>query len=173
MSDEPGSGIIGQDVWWDTELQEFKPRRFDLAKVPLKFRCPNCGKIGVKPEDRKPMRIWDEKATAIKRVELNRIRKLEKPTREEWADFCERHKELLTPVSHLVERSPSHRFSSYGGVCQDCWLDGFGKHGDYGGFVGSQIKPGNEKRRLSIQKHDQEQLEKYGKEPKYWLDAGF
>ena len=44
------SRIIGQDSWWDTELQKFKQRRFDLAKVPLKFRCPNCGKIVVKPD---------------------------------------------------------------------------------------------------------------------------
>lgn len=163
------SRIIGKDSWWDTKLQEFKPRRFDLKKVPLKFRCPNCGKIGVKPEDRKPMRVVDKEDRRAKNIEIDRLMKLEKPTREEFDDFCKRHKELFTPLIHLVERTPSHRFSSYGGVCQDCWLDGFGRHGDYGGFVGSQIKPEAEKRRVAQQKWDKEKLEKYGEEPQSWV----
>ena len=59
------------------------------------------------------------------------------------------------------------------GVCKDCWLDGFGRHGAYGGFVGSQIKPAEARRKLATEKWDKEKLEKYGKMPKYWLDAGF
>jgi len=44
--------IIGKDVWWDHKLQRYKKKRLNLDKVPLKFRCPRCGRIVVKPRDR-------------------------------------------------------------------------------------------------------------------------
>ena len=165
--------IIGKDVWWNTKLQEFKKKRYNLIKVPLKFRCPSCGKIVVKPEDRKPLRVLDEKDMAIKRKKVHHFLDTEKPTKEEYDAFLDSHEELSIPIIHLVERTPSHSLAFYGGVCQDCWLDGFGDFGAYGGFVGRQIKPDAEKMRLSIQKHEKEKLEKYGKEPKYWLVPGF
>lgn len=47
--------VMGKDVWWDTELQRYRKKRLNLEKVPLKFRCPRCGKIVVKPRDRDSM----------------------------------------------------------------------------------------------------------------------
>ena len=55
MSQTIETKIIGKDVWWDTELQRYRKKRFNLEKVPLKFRCPHCGKIVVKPRDRNSM----------------------------------------------------------------------------------------------------------------------
>jgi len=127
--------VIGQDSWWDTELQEFND--------------------------------------AIKSREIDRLMKLEKPTREEFDDFCERHKELFAPLIHLVEREPPFALTMYGGVCQPCWLDGFGRYGKWGGFVGKQVKPEDERIKLAHEKSEKEKLEKYGKKPKYWLNPGF
>jgi len=49
MTQEVETNIVGKDVWWDTTLQKFRKKRLNLDKIPLKFRCPSCGKIVVKP----------------------------------------------------------------------------------------------------------------------------
>ena len=165
--------IIGKDVWWDTKLQVFRKKRFNLDKVSLKFRCPSCGKIVVKPQDRKPLTVRDAKDWKNKKAEIDRFFKLEKPPHSEWDAFVERHKELFEVKTIEIQENKTWFLSFYGGVCKDCWLDGFGRFGDYGGFVGRQIKPKEEKRRLARQKWEQEKLAKYGKEPKYWLTPGF
>lgn len=167
------TNIVGENIWWDTKLQEFRQKRINLTKVPLKFRCPNCGKIVVKPGDREALIIRDEQDRKIKNAEIKRLLKLEKPPHSEWNEFVDRHKELFDVKTIEIPRNPAWWLSFYGGVCQDCWLDGFGIFGDYGGFVGRQIKPKEEKRRLSREKWEREELAKYGEEPKYWLDPGF
>jgi len=139
------TNIIGKDVWWDTELQEFKPKRINLDKVPLKFRCPKCGKIVVKPQDREPLRIKDKEDEAIKDKEIDRLFKIEKPSKEEWDNFVKRHEELFTPLIHLVERGTPIDLTWYGGVCKNCWLDGFGKNGAYGAFMKKQLEKDEEK----------------------------
>jgi len=167
------TNIIGEDVWWDHKLQEFRKKRLNLSNVPLKFRCPKCGKIVVKPKDREPLIIRDERAWKLKKAEIDIFFKLEKPPRSEWDDFVERHKELFQVGKIEIPRNPAWWLGAYGGVCKDCWLDGFGRYGDYGGFVGRQIKPKEEKEKQNHEKWEREELAKYGKEPKYWLDPGF
>jgi hypothetical protein len=49
--------VVGVDVWWDHEAQKFRPKKVDLEKVPLEFRCPNCGKILIGLKDRKKIYI--------------------------------------------------------------------------------------------------------------------
>ena len=145
MMQHSESRIIGQETWWNTELQEFKPRRFDLDKIPLKFRCPNCGKVVVKPEDRELERVVDEEDRRVKDIEIKRLLELEKPPREKWDDFVKRHEELFIPLVHLVERDTPIDLAWYGGVCKNCWLDGFGKHGTRGAFMKKQLEKDKEK----------------------------
>lgn len=166
------TSIVGKDVWWDSGKQLFRKKRLDLEKIPLKFRCPNCGKVVVKRRNREPLTIRDEQAGKIKSAEIRRLLKLEKPPHSEWNDFVERHKELFEV--DLIE-IPWDRtlWVFYGGVCKDCYLDGFGEWGDYGGFIGAKVKDRREKGRLAYEKDEQEKIAKYGKEPKYWLDPGF
>lgn len=135
--------IIGEDIWWDTKLQNFRKKRLDLERVPLKFRCPNCGKILVPPDRRRETYTTTEKIDG----EWTRITK-------PFPDW------MVNPIT-------------WGGVCRDCYLDGFGRFGDRGRFIGKQIKDSREQGRLAYQKREQEEIAKYGKEPKYWLDAGF
>jgi len=52
-------------------------------------------------------------------------------------------------------------------------MDGFGRYGDYGKFIGSKIKDRRESGKLSRKKREQEKIAKYGEEPEYWLDLGF
>lgn len=173
MIQEVETNIIGKDVFWDIKLQKFRKKRLNLDKIPMRFRCPSCGKIVVKPRDREPLIIRDEQAWKNKKAEIDRLFKLEKPPRSEWDAFVERHKELFEVDTIEIPRDPAWWLGFYGGVCKDCWLDGFGRYGDYGGFVGRQIKPKEEERRKKHEKHEQEEIVKYGKEPKYWLDPGF
>ena len=112
--------IIGKDVWWDHKLQRFRKKRINLTKVPLEYRCPNCGKILVKPDER----YWND------------------------AGF---------------------NLGWYGGVCKNCWLDGFGDYGEHGVFMKKQLEKDKEK----LTKFKDERLQKYGEEPKYWLNPGF
>jgi len=114
--------IIGKDVWWDTKQQKFRKKRLNLTKIPLKFRCPNCGKIVVKPRDRDSM--------------------------------------FLGLILQLKLR---------GGVCDTCFYDGFGEHGEIGKKLGDKDK--ERKKKYELDKT--EKVAKYGKEPKYWLDPGF
>ena len=37
--------VVGKDVWWDHKLKRFRKKRLNLEKVPMKYRCPNCGGI--------------------------------------------------------------------------------------------------------------------------------
>lgn len=56
-----------------------------------------------------------------------------------------------------------------GGVCNDCFYDGFGEYGEIGKELG-------EKQKEMIKRYELEQarkIAKYGEEPKYWLDLGF
>jgi hypothetical protein len=46
------TNVIGVDVWWDHTTQKFKKKKVNLKKVPLEFRCPNCGKILAGTSDR-------------------------------------------------------------------------------------------------------------------------
>lgn len=162
--------VIGKDVWWDTELQEFRKKRFNLTKVPLKFRCPSCGKIVVKPRDREPLLIRDKQDRKIKGAEIKRLFELEKPPKSEWNEFVERHEELFEVQTIEIPQNPAWWLGFYGGVCRECWLDGFGRYGDYGGFMGRKTRDRKEKGKLAYQKREQEEIAKYGKEPKSWVD---
>jgi len=146
--------IIGKDVWWDTNLQEFREKRLNLTKVPLKFRCPSCGKIVVKPRDRRPLMVKDEKDWKIKQAEIDRFFKLEKPPRSEWDEFVERHKEFFEVKTIEIPWNPTWFLSFYGGVCKDCYLDGFGASGGTGKFMGMMIKGEDEKRKKKREKNE-------------------
>lgn len=163
------TSIIGKDVWWDTKLQGFRKKRLNLEKVPIKFRCPFCGKIVVKPRDREPLQIRDKRDWKIKSAEIDRLFKIEKPSKSEWDEFVERHKELFEVNIIEIPRNIPSWLLFYGGVCKDCFYDGFGTSGAMGKHLGDKVK----ERRKKHEKFEKEQIEKYGKEPKYWLDAGF
>ena len=130
---------IGLDVWWDTALQEYHSKRINLDKIPLKFRCPNCGKIVEKPKDREPLKIVDKEDRQIKHKEIDRLFKIEKPSKDEWNNFVKRHEELFIPKMNLIERGMSLNLSWWGGVCKHCYLDGFGKWGPIGAFFKTQL----------------------------------
>ena len=91
---------IGVDVWWDHKLHHYRPKKINLMKVPLMYRCPNCGKILVSSERRR------------------------------WGY---RHE-----TSEMI-------CNWWGGVCRDCYLDGFGKHGNFGAFLKAQIEKDEQK----------------------------
>jgi len=143
---EAEARVIGEESWWDHKTQSFRKKRLNLSKVPLKFRCPNCGKIVVKTRDREPMRIIDEEDRRRKRKQIDECLEREKPLKEEWDDFVERHNDLFIPVVHLVERGEPIDLSWWGGVCKDCCLDGFGRSGGWGNFMKSQMMKDEEKR---------------------------
>jgi hypothetical protein len=115
---------IGVDVWWDHKTQRYRHKKINLNKIPLIYRCPNCGKILVNSEHRRWNYLYE-----TTEFELN------------W----------------------------WGGVCYNCYLDGFGKHGAFGAFLKKQL----EKDERKIKTFESERLNKYGKEPKYWLNPGF
>lgn len=165
--------IIGKDVWWDVKLQRFRKKRLNLEKIPMKFRCPSCGKIVVKSRDRRPLIIKDEQDWKIKKAEIDRLFKMEKPPMSEWNDFVERHKELFEVTTIEIPRNLAWWLGFYGGVCKECWLDGFGRYGDHGKFMGIMTKDNAEERKKKRETYKQKEIAKYGKEPKYWLDPGF
>ena len=39
-------------LFWDHKSKTWAQKQFNLIKVPMKYRCPTCGKILVKPKDR-------------------------------------------------------------------------------------------------------------------------
>ena len=147
--------IIGVDVWWDHKLQRFRSKKIDLGKVALKHRCPNCGKIVEKPKDREPLKIVDKEDRQIKHKEIDRLFQIEKPSKEEWDAFVNRHEELFIPKINLIERGMSLNLSWWGGVCKDCYLDGFGVFGDTGKFMGMMIKGKAEGRKKKREKNEE------------------
>ena len=139
MTCEVLASRIGVDVWWDHKLQQYRSKKINLDKIPLKYRCPNCGKIVEKPKDREPLKIVDKEDRRIKHKEIDRLFQIEKPIKEEFNNFVDRHKELFTPKINLIERGVSLNLSWWGGVCKDCYLDGFGKWGTVGSFFKTQL----------------------------------
>jgi hypothetical protein len=80
---------------------------------------------------------WDNKKKIFRKKRLNFIRVPSKFR-------CPNCGKILTPSNHrdespfLPERDIDIGF--YGGVCQNCWLDGFGKYGKMGSFFASKLK---------------------------------
>jgi len=136
---------IGVDVWWDHKLQQYRSKKINLDKIPLKYRCPNCGKIVEKSKNREPLKIVDKEDRQIKHKEIDRLFQIEKPSKDEWNNFVKRHEELFIPKINLIERGTSLNLSWWGGVCRDCYLDGFGKHGNFGAFLKAQIEKDEQK----------------------------
>lgn len=170
---EVETNIVGKDVFWDHKLNKFRKKRFNLEKIPMKFRCPSCGKIVVKKRDREPLIIRDEEDGKIKSAEIARLFKIEKPPHSEWNNFVERHKELFNVNKIEIPQNKTWFLSFYGGVCKDCYLEGFGTFGDTGRFMGIMINDKAEERKKKRKEYEQREIVKYGKEPKYWLDEGF
>jgi len=137
--------VIGRDVWWDHELRTFRKKRLNLEKAPIKYRCPTCGKILVKPQDRRPITIRDKEHWRINKREIDRLFNLEKPKKEEWNDFCNRHKELFIPKFIVIGEWPIIELGFYGGVCEKCYLDGLGRHGEFGRLMGVKLREGRKK----------------------------
>lgn len=46
------NGKKGIDLFWDHKTKDWVPKRLQLEKVPMKYRCPTCGTILVQPKDR-------------------------------------------------------------------------------------------------------------------------
>ena len=51
--------------WWDHGLKKYRQKRLNLERIPVNFRCPNCGRILEKdPWSRKrypneiPIELW-------------------------------------------------------------------------------------------------------------------
>jgi len=130
---------IGIDVWWDHKLQQYRSKRINLEKVSLEYRCPNCGEIVVKPRDRGANLIVDREDERIRLKEIRRVRELENPPKSEWDGFVEKHRELFTRKYITPEKITPIELSWYGGVCEQCYYDGFGKHGVYGKFLKTQL----------------------------------
>ena len=137
--------VIGEESWWDHKTQSFRKKRLNLDKVPLKFRCPNCGKIVVKSRDRKPIKIRDEEDWIRKRKQVKEFIERERPTKDEYYSFARQHPELWNPVYHIMEERVTLDLSWWGGVCKDCCLDGFGRSGGWGRFMKSQMTKDEEK----------------------------
>jgi DNA-directed RNA polymerase subunit RPC12/RpoP len=136
---------VGKDTFWDTEQHKFRKRRFNLEKVPIKFRCPKCGKILVKPKDREKWRFtnmltpeWIEGRDRQRKAfrEEYPILPPEKDFPKIYEDFNKRHPEL-TQYWVTYEISPIYisEAMAWGGVCLKCFLAGFGKYGELGAFI--------------------------------------
>lgn len=116
---------IGIDVFWDTSIQKFRKKKLNLEKCPMDYRCPNCGKI-LTPVERR-----EEKPT------INRY------IREE-SETGELVKYGHVKLMRIVEPNPFYRLKPielffYGGVCENCYLDGFGRFGERGKSIKQQL----------------------------------
>jgi hypothetical protein len=122
---------VGVDVWWDNNLQKFRKKRINLEKIPLKYRCPNCGKIlaNLEERSRNPITTHYIKEESEK-DELIRYGHTQYIKVEEPNPFY-----YTNPIE----------LNFYGGVCRSCWLDGFGKNGKYGLFIKYQLKKDQER----------------------------
>lgn len=96
-------GIQSIEMFWDHTTKQWERKRLDLKRIPMKYRCPTCGKIVVEPEDRNPKKYVDPNTGEVKWLP----NKYEKTA-----------KGILDGI-----------FGT-GGVCEKCWLDGLGKYGD-------------------------------------------
>lgn len=146
---ETTTNQVGKDVWWDTSTQKFRKKRINLDKIPLKYRCPNCGKIMMELEDRKPIitsnflsleysRGMDRWIGAFRSEYPNIPREDFKRCQGE---FNIKHPELNDYVERYEEPAlPPIELGFHGGVCEKCWLDGFGAYGEYGRFMKTQLK---------------------------------
>ena len=109
---------IGIGVFWDTTIQKFRKKKLNLKKCPIDYRCPNCGRI-LTPTNRR-----EEKQTISHYI------------REESENS---ELERYGHIRHIrvEEPNPFYRFKPielafYGGVCEECYYDGFGQYGDRG-----------------------------------------
>jgi hypothetical protein len=115
---------IGKDVWWDHTKRNFVKKRLNLERVPLKFRCSNCGKILLNRQDRcgRPhvsyIREESEVGNLVKYGHTRLIR-IETPN----------------PFPDMFVG-----LKLWGGVCRECWLDGFGTNGKFGKFIAHQLE---------------------------------
>ena len=136
--------IIGQEVWWDHSCQEFRKKRLNLTKIPMEFRCPNCGDILTPKNRRNQKKVWVDNKKEERRKKVNMF--LEgKPTKEEWDDFVDNNKELFGRTMVMLGYNKPIELSFYGGVCKKCWLDGFGRNGEQGKFWKKQLEKEEEK----------------------------
>jgi predicted RNA-binding Zn-ribbon protein involved in translation (DUF1610 family) len=114
---------IGLDVFWDHDKQTFRKKRLNLEKIPLKFRCPNCGKIliGINDRDARPFVSYtyeeSEKGELIK-YGHSRLIRIETPNT--FPDIF---------ISLKL----------WGGVCYNCYLDGFGINGERGAYIKERL----------------------------------
>ena len=129
-------------LWWSHKNDIWEKRNFDLKRIPTKYRCPTCGKILVKPYDRDHL-IRDWADFREKRKKIKELLAIEQPLKEEFNNFCEKHKELFTPKLVPAPEYPIIELSFYGGVCQKCWLDGLGNYGKVGAFFNYMTKKAN------------------------------
>lgn len=85
--------IIGQDTWWDHGKREFRKKRLNLEKIPLRFRCPLCGISVVPISERKKNRHetsdhW--KIESHNRKVLGAYFKRDRPLQEEFKAWHDR-----------------------------------------------------------------------------------
>lgn len=110
-------------MFWDHKKQCWSHRKFDLKRIPMKYRCPTCGKIVVKPEDRNPQKFrnYDLKTC-------------------EFTGFEWRPNKFEVTASQLLDG-----MLGTGGVCKDCWHAGLGKYGKTGKLFAWGMSKGFEK----------------------------
>ena len=100
-------------LFFDHAKQCWRPKKLDLDRIPMKYRCPSCGKIVVKPQDRNPKKITH------------------------WL-YNENHEYIGSEVEWVPNEEFEHTADSIlylgmtGGVCEKCWLAGLGKYGHTG-----------------------------------------
>lgn len=98
-------------LFYDHKQQGWKQKKLNLKKIPMKYRCPSCGKILVKAKNREGY--------------VQRYQERD-PVTWIWS-WKER---VLNREDDLFERDIELGF--YGGVCGKCWLSGLGKYSKTG-----------------------------------------